>query len=82
MDHVEGSTTYESGLFSLGIADTGPKSGGPAVSTATRSNVMENVDGQVCHYRALSENQGNPASASCLGPFDAAWLDGTAKWKP
>lgn len=35
----EGSKAYESGLFSLGIADTGPRQ--QVVSTATRSNVME-----------------------------------------
>ena len=37
----EGSKAYETGLFSLGIADTAPKSGPKGVSTATRSNVME-----------------------------------------
>lgn len=37
----EGSKAYESGLFSLGIADTAPKNGPQGVSTATRSNVME-----------------------------------------
>lgn len=34
-----GSKAYESGLFSLGIADTGPRQ--QVSSTATRSNVME-----------------------------------------
>lgn len=37
----EGSKAYETGLFSLGIADTGPKNSAQALSTATRSNVME-----------------------------------------
>jgi hypothetical protein len=35
----EGSKAYENGLFSLGIADTGPRQ--QVSSTATRSNVME-----------------------------------------
>jgi hypothetical protein len=35
----EGSKAYESGLFSLGITDTGPRQ--QVTSTATRSNVME-----------------------------------------
>jgi hypothetical protein len=35
----EGSKVYENGLFSLAIADTGPRQHGTA--TATRSNVME-----------------------------------------
>jgi hypothetical protein len=35
----EGSKAYENGLFSLGIADTGPRQ--QVTSTATRSNVME-----------------------------------------
>lgn len=39
LDH-EGSKAYESGLFSLGIADTGPQRT-HVVSTATRNNVME-----------------------------------------
>jgi len=37
----EGSKAHETGLFSLGIADTAPKDGTQGVSTATRSNVMD-----------------------------------------
>jgi hypothetical protein len=37
----EGTTVYETGLFSLGIVESEVKQGKAQVSTATRSNVME-----------------------------------------
>jgi hypothetical protein len=37
----EGSTAFETGLFSLGIIESDMKNGKTPVSTATRSNVME-----------------------------------------
>lgn len=69
----EGSKAYESGLFSLGIADTGPRQ--QVVSTATRSNVMEMTTAKFVTAVLFPKTKSTPQARHAL-----SFRRGVARW--
>jgi hypothetical protein len=59
-----GSKAYESGLFSLGIADTGPRQ--HVSSTATRSNVMEMTTSKFVRAVLIPKTKTTPKARHAL----------------